>query len=348
MSYQPTPSKVGALRLHYNENTAGCSPAVLQALRSIRREDVGLYPESIEINARVERWLGVEAGSVQVTNGLDEGIQAVGQYGARHYGDSRAATPEVIIVEPAFEVYEACADALGAGLVRIPPEPDFRFPLERLLASITPETRVVYLTDPNNPTGLGIPPGAVETILAAAPQALVLVDEAYADFSGRTLIGLVDRCRNLVVGRTFAKAYGLAGLRIGAIVAHRDTISQLRRVILPFNVNCFAITALSAALADRAYLDWYVGEVAASREAIYAFCRERGLKYWLSEANFVLFHIGNEAGRLTAALAERDILVRDKSASPGCAGCIRLTAGVLDHTRRALSALEEILATSTR
>ena len=104
------------------------------------------------------------------------------------------------------------------------------------------------------------------------------------------------------------------------------------------------MAALSAALEDRSYLDWYVAESAASRQDIYEFCRRRGLTFWPSEGNFVLFRVGGHAGAIAQALAARRIFVRDKSDAPGCAGCIRLTAGVLEHTRRALSALEDLLA----
>ena len=344
----------GALRLHYNENTAGCSPAVKAALDRLSRAEIGEYPEIDQITERVERWFGTRPGQVLVTNGLDEGIQIIAASGAWHGGNppsspARHSRSEVIVVEPAFEVYEFAARAVGASVVHIPPDRNFRFPIERLVEAITPETRVIYLTDPNNPTGLGVPTGAVERIAAAAPNALVLVDEAYADFSGRTFIGPpLDTCPNLVVGRTFAKGHGLAALRIGALVARRDTIEALRPLQLPFSVNIAAITALLAALEDGGYLEWYVRESAQSRERIYAFCRAHELECWPSEANFVLIRVGANASALTEALRARHILVRDKSSSPGCAGCIRLTAGLVTDTTRALSAMEEILATRSR
>jgi len=342
---QQAPSGRRDLRLHLNENTAGCSPAVVAALRAMYREDVATYPRQPALQATVGRWFGVPADWVRLTNGLDEGIQMVAQAGAWHYGASRPSPAEVIVVDPTFEVYELCAEAVGARLVRIGPEPDFRFPTERLLAAITPSTRVIYVTDPNNPTGLGIPAGVVDEIARRAPQALVLVDEAYGDFSGRTLIGpRLERQRNLLVGRTFAKAHGLAGLRIGTLVAHPETISLVCRVQLPFSVNISAMTALAASLADRSYLDWYVSESAASRELIYDFCRRHGFTYWPSEANFVLLRVGEGASAIAERLAERRIFVRDKSDSPGCAGCLRITAGVVAHTRLALAALEDSLA----
>jgi len=133
-------------------------------------------------------------------------------------------------------------------------------------------------------------------------------------------------------------------LRVGAIVAHAETIVRLRPMQLPFSVNICAIAALETALEDRQYLAWYVAQSAASRDLIYDFCRRRGLTFWPSEANFVLFRVGPDAPAITAALRDRRILVRDKSASPGCAGCLRLTAGLVEHTRAALAALEDILA----
>ncbi|MCC7010744.1 MAG: histidinol-phosphate aminotransferase family protein [Acidobacteria bacterium] len=333
----------GGLRLHFNENTAGCSEAVRTALQALIREDIACYPDAAAITAKVARWFGVDRGCVQLTNGLDEGLQMVAQYGAWHLGD-RISQPEIVVVEPAFEVYESCAEAVGARLVRVPPAARFAFPIEDVIGAITPATRAMYLTDPNNPTGVGIPAEAIDRVLEAAPHALVLVDEAYADFSGRTLIGpRLDRARHLVIGRTFAKAHGLAALRIGALVGHPRTLDRLRTVQLPFSVNVAAIAALSAALDDRRHLEWYVSQSAASREAIYAFCRRRGLAFWPSEGNFVLLRVG-DAAAIAETMAAARVFVRDKSDAPGCAGCIRLTAGVLDHTRRALDVLEDILA----
>jgi len=172
----------------------------------------------------------------------------------------------------------------------------------------------------------------------------VFVDEAYADFSGRTAIPLLDRYRNVVVGRTFAKAYGLAALRAGALVAHPDTLALFRRLLPPYSLNIAAVRALEAALRDRAYLDWYVGESLQSRQLIYDFCRRAGLAWWPSEANFVLVRVGDEVAGLVDALAQRGIFIRDKSKSPGCAGCVRITAGVAAHTRSCLAAMEDILA----
>jgi len=333
------------LRLHFNENTAGCSPAVIEALRTLTACDIASYPDYEDVTAKVAAWLGVAGAQVLLTNGLDEGLYAIAQHGVRRGPGSDA---RFIQTDPTFEMFEEFARIVGAGLVRIDPEPDFGFPLERVLAAITAHTRVIYLVDPNNPTGRPLPAGAAESIASAAPQAIVLVDEAYADFAGRTLIGQVfERCPNLVVGRTFAKGHGLAGLRVGALVGHTATVAALRRMIPPFNVNVAAIRALDAALTDDTYLHWYVAQAVESRRAIAAFCERRGLTYWPSAGNFVLVRVGDRASGITRDLAARGIDVRDKSAAPGCAGCLRLTAGVIAHTEQLITALEDILASRT-
>lgn len=330
------------LRLHFNENTAGCSPAVLEALRTLTAEDIATYPDYEAITATVAEWLGVEAGSVLLTNGLDEGLYAVAQYGIR---DARA---QFIQTDPAFEMFEAFTRIVGADLIRIAPEADFAFPLAGVLGALTPATRVIYLVDPNNPTGLPLPDGTAETLAGAAPQATVFVDEAYADFSGRTHIGgALARHPNLVVGRTFAKGHGLAGLRVGAIVAQAATIDRIRRVVPPFNVNIAAIRALEAALADDGYLRWYVAQTVASKALIATFCERHRLAHWPSAGNFVLVRVGPDAGAITRALAARGIDIRDKSTAPGCDGCLRLTAGIVAHTEQLISALEDTLAART-
>ena len=342
MENRPVP-----LRLHLNENTAGCSPAVFAVLQALTREQVAQYPDYARATEACARYFGVDAGWLALTNGLDEGLHAVAQAAALAGLREGAARATALFVEPAFEMYQACADAAGLGVGRVPLRPNFGFPTEDLLAAIGPHTRLIYLNDPHNPTGLAIPPGAIARIAAAAAHAIVLVDEAYAEFSGRTTIGpLLHAHGNLVVGRTFAKAHGLAGLRAGALIAAPSTLEPIRRVLPPYSLNVAAAHALDAAVGDRDYLAWFVAQADASRRLIYDYCDRARLTCWPSEANFVLVRIGPSAPAIVAALAARGILVRDRSTQPGCAGCIRIAAGLVEHTARCLSALEEIRATS--
>jgi histidinol-phosphate aminotransferase len=352
VTYNRLPEVGSGLRLHLNENTGGCSPAVLRALATLSPAEIAFYPDYGPITTECEGFFGVPAGCVQLTNGLDEGLQVVAQRAALvHMDQTRAASHpfESIVVEPAFEMYAACTESAGGRVVRVPSGPDLDFPADAVLRAISERTRLVYLTDPNNPSGRAIPAPAVRQIAAAAPHALVLVDEAYGDFSRQTFIGPdLDRFPNLVVGRTFAKAYGLAALRVGALVANRETLDAFRRILPPYSINVCAIHGLTAALRDRAFLTDYVSQSARSRELVYAFCESRQLKYWRSDANFVLIRVGPDAAGIARALADRGVFVRDRSQQPGCAGCIRITAGVVDHTRECLAALEDVIASSAR
>jgi len=171
----------------------------------------------------------------------------------------------------------------------------------------------------------------------------VFVDEAYHDFCGDTALPLVGLRPNVLVGRTFAKAHGLAALRAGCVIAQPATLEALRLVIPPYSLNVCAVAGLRAAIRDVERLHWYVDQVRQSRPLVYALCQRLGLTCWESGANFVLVRIGSRSADVVARLAARGIFVRDRSKDPGCDGCIRITAGVVEHTERCLAALEEIL-----
>jgi histidinol-phosphate aminotransferase len=341
----PKPVENRPVPLHLNENTAGCSAAVFAAVQSLTRHDVARYPDYARARAACARYFGVDPDWVLLTNGLDDGLHLAAQTAAVACHRAGRGPGAAVFVEPGFEMYQACADAAGLDTVPVPLGPDFQFPTVALTAAIDARVALVYLNDPHNPTGLPISREAVEHIVERAANATVLLDEAYAEFSGRTAIGpALDRHRHLIVGRTFSKAHGLAGLRVGALVAHPDTLAPIRRAQPPFNVNAVAVRAVEAAAADRAYVEWFVAQAASSRTLIYDFCARRGLTCWPSQANFVLVRVGPGASSVVAALADRGVLVRDRSTQPGCAGCIRLAAGVVEHTTLCLTALEDILA----
>jgi histidinol-phosphate aminotransferase len=339
-TYERPPDPGEGLRLHLNENTAGCSPAVLAVIRGLTREQCGLYPDYQGVTATCARHFGVEPEEVLLTNGLDEGILAVSIASFRGTGGGG----ESIVVEPAFDMYAACTDAAGGRVRAVPPQPDFAFPVDDVLDAVSAATRLVFLTNPNNPTGRPVPRTAILRVLERAPSgAYVFLDEAYAEFAGDTFVRDVRHHPKAIVGRTFAKAFGLAGLRAGALIGHPDTLAGLRPIIPPYSLNVVASTALVAAVEDRAYVSWYLAEVEASKRALYEALERLNLAYWPSAANFVLVRIGDRAGALVARLAERRVFVRDRSAQPGCAGCVRITTGVLEHTRRCIEAMEEIL-----
>jgi len=336
-----TPS--AGLRLHLNENTAGCSPKVVEALQRMSREQAAFYPDYEAAVGAGAHHLGVTTDQLLLTNGLDEGILATAIAGLR--GSPTDAPHEAIVVVPAFDMYAACADALGGRVIEITLRDHFQFPLDEVLSAIGRRTKVIFLTNPNNPTGQLIPNESLLAIARAAPAALIFVDEAYADFSGETLIGTPEmrELPNVIVGRTFAKAYGLAALRIGALVADAATLAPIRRIVPPYSINAYAAAALPIALEDHAYRSWYLDQVRQSRELLYATLDRLRVGYWPSAANFVLVDFGTSSASVIAALAARQIYVRDRSRDPRCSGCVRITTGVVEHTTACIRALEEIL-----
>jgi histidinol-phosphate aminotransferase len=344
--YQRPAAAAGGLRLHLNENTAGASPRVLEAIRDLDVHAIAFYPEYDEVVAEAAAYLGVPASWLLLTNGLDEGILAatVAAAQASVIAGGLGGPPEGIVPQPAFDMYAVCTGAVGGRVVEVAPPADLRFPLEGVLGAIGRSTRLVFVTSPNNPTGVRVDPDDIARVSDAVPPgALVFVDEAYHDFCGDTALPLLAGRPNVIVGRTFAKGHGLAALRAGAVIAQPETLAPLRRVVPPYSLNVCAVAGLRAALRDTEYLRWYQDQVRASREQIYGFCRRHGLQYWESGANFVLVRVGPRAAAVTSALAARGIYVRDRTGDPGCAGCIRITAGVVEHTARCVSAMEDIL-----
>jgi histidinol-phosphate aminotransferase len=340
--YERAAAPGGALRLHLNENTAGCSPKVIAALQRLTKHDIATYPDyDVVVRACAAR-LDVAPERLLLTNGLDDGILAASVSAMKN--SPLDAPLEGVVVVPAFDMYAACIDAAGGRVVEVPLAADFAFPIQGVLDAISPRTRAVFLTTPHNPTGAVLAREHIIAIAGAAPRALVFVDEAYVDFSGQTVIGdAFVRLTNVVVGRTFAKAYGLAGLRAGALVGHPETLAPLRRTVAPYTLNVAAMVALPAAFEDVEYYDWYVEQVRASRVLLARSLDRLGIRHWPSEGNFVLARFGVDLHRVIAGLAARQVIIRDRSKDPGCAGCARITAGVVEHTERCVEALEEVL-----
>jgi histidinol-phosphate aminotransferase len=340
--YQKPPELYEGLRLHQNENTGGCSPRVLEALARLRADQIGFYPPYAEATEAVAAYLGVAPDRVTLTNGLDEGIMALSVAYLRAAGGGPAL--EAIVPEPAFEIFRSDTAVAGGTLVQVMPRPDFAFPLDEVLAAITPHTRVVFLTNPNNPTGVGMPLDAIRTIARRLPpRAIVFVDEAYAEFAGVTFIPELEAFPNVVVGRTFSKAFGLAGLRIGCLVGAPATVDPIRRAVPVYSVNVAAVAAVQAALRDLDYLTGYLQQVAESKALLYAACDRLGLTYVKSRSNFVLVGAGDRTDALVKGAFARGIYLRDRSTEPGCAGCLRIATGIVEHTRRAIAVMEEVL-----
>ena len=334
--YHPPLAGRQGLRLDFNENTEGCSPRVLERIHQISAEELARYPEREPVEKLIAEHLGLTAEQVLLTNGVDEAIHLL----CEAYLEP---SDEVMVVTPTFGLYEIFAEATGANVVRVQCGEDLRFPFETVLSAVTPATRLIAIASPNNPTGGVASRDELLAVTAAAPQAAVLVDEAYFDFHGKTVMSDVVRQMNLFVARTFSKAYGLAGLRIGILAGPREQMPMVRRVSSPYSVNSVALAVLPAALADSDYLSSYVAQVRSGRERLQQELCRLGSHAWPSHANFVLVRIGERHREFVAAMRVRGILVRDRSSDPGCDGCVRITVGTAEQTDRLIAVLREVV-----
>ena len=280
-------------------------------MRAFDGPALATYPDFREAILKTAAFLGVDPDRIVLTNGLDEGILLVsiaylvhrtpGADGARRVIETMSGTPEVVVAQPAFEPYLHGAHSLGARVVSVPPGTDFAFPLDGMLRAITPNTRLVYVNNPNNPSGQPIPKDAIHRIAREAGHALVFVDEAYHDFLGENFLDEAADYPNVLIGRTFSKAFGLAGMRVGVMIASPEMLAPIRGRMPLFNLNVVAVAALRAAISDPSFRRGTSRRRTNRSRSVYAACERAGLKYWKSAANFVLIDGGRGRARSSTA-----------------------------------------------
>ena len=329
-------NRKGMLRLDLNENLLGCSPKVRAALRRLNAQEIAMYPEKEAAIARLAPSFGVRADEMLVVGGIDEALRLV----ADAYIE-RGRT--VLLVEPTFPMYRFYAEQRGAKIRVLRYDSEMRFPLHEALGALRDEPAVFFLANPNNPTGNLLDVRTLGKILNAATRTLVVVDEAYFEFSGVSMLPWIRQRRNLAVTRTFSKATGLAGLRIGCIFAHRDVAKILKRAQAPFPIGAAALAAAEAARQDRAFVRRTIKEVGRGRTILEQGLSRLGVRTFPSVANFVLADLGARGSKIIMALERCGILIRDQAASFGRAGYARITVGKAVQMREFLRALEPLL-----
>lgn len=334
--YHPPLAGRAALRLDFNENTFAPSPRVMERLRQVTAEGLTKYPEREPVERIVAAHFGLQGEQVILTNGVDEAIHLM-------CCAFLEAEDEALICTPSFFMYDVSVQMMTPHLKKVQAGPTLEFPFERFMAAITERTKLIIVASPNNPTGAVVSREHLLAIAKAAPQAVLMVDEAYYHFHGESVMQDLATVPNLIVARTFSKAYGLANLRVGMLAGSVELLKYLRKVSSPYNVNGVALDCLPVALADEDYLAWYVEQVRVGRERMMAGLRELGVPFFPSEANFVLMRIGPKHKELVAAMRGHGVLLRDRSADPGCEGFVRITIGLEEHVRQGLAALRSSL-----
>ena len=334
-SYHPPLAGRVGLRLDFNENTDSCSPRVLRRLQRIGPEQLARYPEREPVEEITAAFLKVKRSEVLLTNGVDEAIHLLCQtYVDR--GD------EAIVIVPTYSMYAIYTKAAGGDVIRVRAADDFSFPLTAVMKAVTARTRLIAVANPNNPTGSVASNDELLALAHSAPQAALLVDEAYFEFYGKTILEQRREAPNVFVTRTFSKAYGMAGLRLGVLTGDEEQMGALRRISSPYNVNALALACLPEALADQSYIAEYVAEVIEGRQRLEHALGESGIQFWPSQGNFVLIRVGHsktDAAVFAEQMRSRGILVRDRSADEGCEGCVRITIGRREHVNHLLQTL---------
>ncbi len=333
--HPPSAGRAGKLRLDFNENTSGASPKVLAKIQEVLSADaLTVYPEYTTVLPALAKFFEVAEDELVLTNGTDEAIQVL----INAYIDN---DDDVVILTPSYAMYRFYSEVAGAKVRTLPYRKDtLKFPVDELLETITPVTKAILISNPNNPTGTAIKREGIERILDAAPQAAVLIDEAYYEFCGITMLPYLNEYPNLFVSRTFSKVYGMAALRVGCLFSCADNMAAIHKSHSPYSVNYLAAIAAKAAVEDTAFLRNFVTEILAAREVLTAGMERIGVPYVPSQANFVLMHVGPKAQQICDKLSAEGILVRNRSYE--IPGCVRVTVGTQDQTRRFLAAFEPL------
>lgn len=315
----PAEGRAGKIRLDFNENTSGCSRAVIRALAQLKPQQFAMYPEYQAPTKRLARHLGVRPEELLLTNGGDDAL--------RVFFDAFVdAGSRILICEPTFPMYRYYAEIYGARIDACRYDAQMRFPLKDVLGALRRNPRVFFLANPNNPTGTLVSEGDLRSILQAAARAAVVLDEAYADFSGFTAIPWIRRHPHLFIARTFSKAAGLAALRLGAVIAQENSLSLVRRAMPPYPVNLAALTAAQAALDDASAIRNYVRGTLRLRRWFMQQLNALAITTFPSAGNFVLADFGRLGPSLFAKLERKGILIRPRTHDLG-PGFVRITIG---------------------
>jgi histidinol-phosphate aminotransferase len=334
--HPPLEGRIDKLRLDFNENPIGCSPAVRRALANLSSASISAYPEQETVRRKAAKHFGVRAEELLLTNGTDEALSLV----VNTFVESK---DEVLLVEPTYAMYRFYSELAGARIVAPRYDDAMCFPWNNVLRALRNGPRVFFLPNPNSPTGNLLSSKELQRILKAATRTMFVIDEAYFEFSSVTVIPWIKRHKNLIVTRTFSKAAGLAGLRLGCVFVHRELAAIIRKAQSPYPVSAAALVAGEAAMRDRAFIARTVREVRRGRQALERGLVRLGVRYFPSGGNFVLVYFGERTKEIVEALMRKGMLVRDRSSDFGGEGYVRITLGTLAQTQRLLRELESIL-----
>jgi histidinol-phosphate aminotransferase len=322
------------VKLGSNENPLGPSKHVVEVIKK-EAGKVNIYPEDVsaKLNSKIAEYAGVDESQVITGNGSDEILDIVVKMFIED-GD------EAVIPVPTFSMYHKLVELYGGSCSYAPLGENFSYDIPAILESITDKTKLVFICSPNNPTAGIISEVGLRKILNE--DVMVVLDEAYAEFSTVSFVKLLRDYDNLIVLRTFSKAFGLAGLRVGYGIASRNVIEYMLRIRIPFSVNSLAQKAAIAALDDKEYLRRSVETVKEGRAFLIEELAKAGVKPYPTQANFVFIELDASSEDVVKALQKRGIIVRDCSFA-GLENHIRVTIGTPDENAKFLQNFKEVI-----
>lgn len=329
------------IRLDTNTSPFAPVPELRALSKSAEALEVNQYPDTTYLGIRngLSSYCGVGVDRFVVTNGADEGLDIIAKT-VLDNGD------EVVIPVPTYSMFRIVAEVMGAKVRYVRRDPDdFSIGSDELLSAVTRKTKLVFLCNPNSPTGNPMPIAEVGKI-AKETEAAVAVDEAYFEFWGKTSVGLTEKHDNLVVCRTFSKAFSMAGVRVGYLVAQQKTADQLNLVRPPNSLSVVSIALAEAAVANLGEMRRNLRKLEDERAKVLDSLREfDSIQPFPSVTNFLLFRVSGgpaKARRLHEALMKKGFVVRSYSDASGIGDCLRLTISTGEVNRRLLAALREV------
>lgn len=334
-------SDLQPLKLDWNESTLPPSQAVKQAIKESIENDhnvLNWYPElySNSLRLKLGEYCNRKPEDILVTNGSDDALELI----CKVFLDPE---DEVVVPFPTYTHFLTYVQSRGASVKKVELSNPFKPDITAILSNVTAATKMIYIVNPNNPTGVLLNKKQISTICTIANHSIVIVDEAYFEFAGETVLDLIDSNPNLIVTRTFSKAWALAGLRIGYLITNPALIEQLARVLNPKSVSVVAQVAAFAALSDKEYMENYVLEVKESKKMLLSFFSKFKVKAFDSHANYIMVQYP-ELNVLIEKMESKNIFVRDRSSFKNLPNFFRITLGNISQTQELILRLEKIFS----
>lgn len=327
---------LGYLLLDFNERTEPYDKNINKYLKKyLDKNQLNIYPAYQNITQKIAKYAGVKKDNILITNGSGQAIEII-------FKSFTKENDLVIIPSPSFARFYQNAN-ISNNIIITPQynKDDLSFPLKEVLKSFSNKIKLIIICNPNNPTGTSLSLTEIEQILKKAKNSLVYIDEAYFEFAGITTVPLLKKYSNLVISRTFSKAFGLASLRIGYIIANKKLIKEMQKVRGPYDINTLGIKAVEYVLKNLTGLNNYVSEtMTKSKPMLENYLKQKNIKYYNSNANFILIKPTNPK-KVFNHLKTNNILTRPRTGS-NIDGTIRITLGTLTQTKKLIKLLDKL------